>query len=191
MDILGEIQMAMDMLIERTREWRATIKPLRPWQGLLALALLLLMVDLIGLTRFISDVAVAIDSQSQHGLQNLLFAVSITLTITAGQIGFWALFTGRVESFTHRRIFVAFNLLGGLLNVVGIFLPLVAGTPTADNFMAAIENVANNALNLVFIAIYAMLAIIVSLVPEYLLVSSVNLKEAQEDVEPETAQAHA
>ena len=167
-------------IVERVETWRP-IKAPRAWQALLALGVLLLAADLLGLGTFIRYMGGMFNDQPQAAVQAILFAASVTLTITAGQIGFWALHTGRVEAFAGRGVFVAFVALGALLNVVGNFLYLVAGAPTTENLPAAIGRALVTPWGVMSLVIYAFLAVLVSLVPEYLLVLAFNLKRASED----------
>ena len=173
--------MNLNVIVERMETWRPAVRTPRAWQGLLALGVLLLAADLIGMGTFIRYMGGLFNDQPQTGLQAVLFAASVTLTIAAGQIGFWALHTGRIEAFAGRDVFVVFVALGALLNVVANFLYLVNDTPTTENLPTAIDRALASPWGVGSLIIYAFLAVLVSLVPEYLLVLAFNLKRAAED----------
>lgn len=170
--------MNLSAVVEQVETWRPAVRMPRAWQGLMALGLLLLAADLLGLGTFIRYLGGLFNEQPQAGLQAILFAASVSLTIAAGQIGYWAVHTGRVESFAGRRVFGVFIFLGAVLNVVGNFVYLVAGAPTTDNLPAAVDRAMSSPWGVATLVIYAFLALLVSLVPEYLLVLTLGLKQA-------------
>lgn len=174
--------MNLSEISERMQGWRVPARTPRAWQGLLALSLLLLAADMIGLGGFLRHLGGRLGGpagQSPGWFAATLFAASLTLTLAAGQIGYWALHTGRVERFAGRNIFVAFVAVGAALNVAGNFLYLTAGQPTAENLQTAIGDAAATPWGVLFLVIYALLALLLSLLPEYLLVLAFNLRREE------------